>query len=582
MGTYDKPFGQINPYLIDRSADALRKSINSTITAYDLQMANIQASKDDLNKEKLKYKESLSSAEALSDDAFVKELTSMYSDLVDQNYILGYNSIGRDQTAYLESNQKINKSLQTLETGLNLLNLEADEYNKTKGNRDSLVSRRTGKGEAAFVNDILENNGNNIKPYMENGNVMLKIEGENPYTLNLSNYVNSVEKSGQGLIEYTEDPSDTLKSIFDNYAKNYDEKIKQWQELSDNGKKITTRSQTIYDEVNAGVRKDMINDTRLLAELNQDSWQIMSNMSGDFLKTAPDEVWDPENNPDQVSRLKNAMIEYAISNFGNENSLTKEITKLRTPQKPKVVIDKNKPKKDYSEIFNYELNTAQNILASEDPLSMYAQYLRDQSPTNPPLLDIEDDVLYITTFKGTGAKPQQIRTPLITLDALNNTDLKDFIVRINTDRGKDNMIPTDRLSDYLKLIQIQEESEEQAETPTDEETVTDTKVPGATPTIEIPTTESQILDFDMKMLDDAVKNMSFSKYNYLRKIVDLPPIPDDVTFEKYKQSLEDAYYGRETDEELLKEQNKIIPVLKEQMKKFADRKRAQMDPKQVL
>lgn len=582
MGTYDKPFGQINPYLIDKSADALRKSINSTITAYDLQMANIQASKDDLNKEKLKYKESLSSAEALSDDAFVKELTNMYSDLVDQNYILGYNSIGRDQTAYLESNQKINKSLQTLETGLNLLNLEAEEYNKTKGNRDSLVSRRTGKGEAAFVNDILENNGNNIKPYMENGNVMLKIEGENPYTLNLSNYVNSVEKSGQGLIEYTEDPSDTLKSIFDNYAKNYDEKIKQWQELSDNGKKITTRSQTIYDEVNAGVRKDMINDTRLLAELNQDSWQIMSNMSGDFLKTAPDEVWDPENNPDQVSRLKNAMIEYAISNFGNENSLTKEITKLRTPQKPKVVIDKNKPKKDYSEIFNYELNTAQNILASEDPLSMYAQYLRDQSPTNPPLLDIEDDVLYITTFKGTGAKPQQIRTPLITLDALNNTDLKDFIVRINTDRGKDNMIPTDRLSDYLKLIQIQEESEEQVETSADEETVTDTQVPGATPTIKVPTTESEILDFDMKMLDDAVKNMSFSKYNYLRKIVDLPPIPDDVTFEKYKQSLEDAYYGRETDEELLKEQNKIIPVLKEQMKKFADRKRTQMDPKQVL
>ena len=132
----------------------------------------------------------------------------------------------------------------------------------------------------------------------------------------------------------------------------------------------------------------MNNDTRLLAELNQDSWQIMSNMSGDFLKTAPDEVWDPENNPDQVGRLKNAMIEYAISNFGNENSLTKEITKLRTPQKPKVIVDKGKPQKDYSEIFKYEVNTAQNILASEDPLSMYAQYLRDQSPTNPPLLDL--------------------------------------------------------------------------------------------------------------------------------------------------------------------------------------------------
>ena len=163
-----------------------------------------------------------------------------------------------------------------------------------------------------------------------------------------------------------------------------------------------------------------------------------------------------------------------------------------------------------------------------------------------------------------------------------NTDLKDLIVRINTDRGKDNMIPTDRLSDYLKLIKIDEESEEQPETTTDEETVTDTRVPSATPTIQVPTTESEILDFDMKMLDDAVKNMSFSKYNYLRKMVNLPPIPDDVTFEKYKQSLEDAYYGRETDEELFKEQNKIIPVLKEQMKKFADRKRKQMDPKQAL
>ena len=65
-------------------------------------------------------------------------------------------------------------------------------------------------------------------------------------------------------------------------------------------------------------------------------------------------------------------------------------------------------------------------------------------------------------------------------------------------------------------------------------------------------------------------------------MVNLPPIPDDVTFEKYKESLEDVYYGRETDEELLKEQNKIIPVLREQMKKFADRKRTQMDPKQAL
>ena len=332
MGTYSRPGTSVSPYMIDRSAMQLSKSIQGAITAFDTQAANIEANKNAITQQQIDFKDSLTEAASESKLSFADSTSDMFMKAIDDNYRIQYNSIGRDQTEALKSSANLQKGLDTYVNGLGLLQQEADKFNKNLPNALSAISNSTDKKAMEFVKEMVNNDGNNVVPTMKDGNVMLNLDTKHgKYTLNLSNYYNSVTKGGPGLINYTEDPSESFKAIFNEYAKKYEPTITEWQSLSEDGKRVTTTTRKLYGQVNDGITSDMRNDTRILGELNEDSWQIMSNMPGGnkYLNSKKeDEEWT--GSPDQIARLRGAWINYSIDTFGQENAKTKQITKLQT------------------------------------------------------------------------------------------------------------------------------------------------------------------------------------------------------------------------------------------------------------
>jgi hypothetical protein len=134
---------RFNPYLINRSAGYLSKSIQEAVTAFDTQMANIEKSKNELTLQDAELKRissSLSADDELkrissslsADDEqnFKDDLTNAVNAEIDRIYKLGYNSIGRDQTEYLKAQSNLLNGVKDLQAGLAIFDEEGKEYQK--------------------------------------------------------------------------------------------------------------------------------------------------------------------------------------------------------------------------------------------------------------------------------------------------------------------------------------------------------------------------------------------------------------------------------------------------------------------
>lgn len=454
MGTYSRPGTNVSPYMIDRSAMQLSKSIQGAITAFDNQAAIIEANKNAITQQQVDFKDSLTKAASGSEFSFADSTADMFMKAIDDNYRIQYNSIGRDQTEALKSSANLQKGLDTYVNGLGLLQQEADKFNKNLPNALSAISNSTDKKAMEFVKEMVDNDGNNVVPTMKDGNVMLNLDTKyGKYTLNLSNYYNSVTKGGPGLINYTEDPSESFKAIFNEYAKKYEPTITEWQSLSQDGKRVTTTTRKLYGQVNDGITSDMLKDTRILGELNEDSWQIMSNIPGgnEYLNSKKvNEEWT--GSPDQIARLRGAWIQYSIDTFGQENAKTKQITK---PANSKVS-ESEKAKQSalkYKNLFTTEVNAAQDILASKSPEDKAEKFMNAINRGIPVKskdrlqIDKDEKVVFIETpseFKD----QESTFTPIYTFDEINNLDFENLLVDINTNK-KNYGVPTEEFSILL-------------------------------------------------------------------------------------------------------------------------------------
>jgi len=458
MGTYSRPGTNVSPYMIDRSAMQLSKSIQGAITAFDNQAAIIEANKNAITQQQIDFKDSLTKAASGSEFSFADSTADMFMKAIDDNYRIQYNSIGRDQTEALKSSANLQKGLDTYVNGLGLLQQEADKFNKNLPNALSAISNSTDKKAMEFVKEMVDNDGNNVIPTMKDGNVMLNLDTKHgKYTLNLSNYYNSVTKGGPGLINYTEDPSESFKAIFNEYAKKYEPTITEWQSLSEDGKRTTTTTRKLYGQVNDGITSDMLKDTRILGELNEDSWQIMSNIPGgnEYLNSKKvNEEWT--GSPDQISRLRGAWIQYSIDTFGQENAKTKQITKPASGK----ISESEKAKQSalkYKNLFTTEVNAAQDILSSKTPEDKAKKFMnainRGIPVKSKDRLQIDEDEKVIFIETPSQFKDQESTfTPVYTFDEINNLDFENLLIDINTNK-KDYGVPTEEFSILLGNVE---------------------------------------------------------------------------------------------------------------------------------
>ena len=174
---------RFNPYLINRSADYLSKSIQGPVTAFDTQMANIEKSKNELTLQDAELKR-ISSSLSTDDKKFKDDLTDSINAEIDNIYRLGYNSIGRDQTEYIKAQSNLINGVKDLQEGLALFDEEGKEYQKIKNSGQALtkISNTTDPKARDFMDNLFLNNGNGSKVSYENGSFTI---GYNGYNLSL-------------------------------------------------------------------------------------------------------------------------------------------------------------------------------------------------------------------------------------------------------------------------------------------------------------------------------------------------------------------------------------------------------------
>lgn len=431
---------RFNPYLINRSADYLSKSIQGAVTAFDTQMANIEKSKNELTLQDAELKRISSSLSADDEQNFKDDLTNAVNAEIDRIYKLGYNSIGRDQNEYLKAQSNLLNGVKDLQAGLAIFDEEGKEYQKIveSGQGQFKISNSTDPKARDFMNNISLNKGNGTKIGYENGNFTLNYNG---YSKNISNYFQARKNGAAGTISYVGDPSAEYKAIYDKYASNYEPKLIKIQTEAADGT-VTTTTRKNYDLARKKIREDLYNDPNLLTSISGDEYQYLSQFSNNI---DPNEPF--KGTPDQIQKALDAKVNLIMDQYAKENQTT-----LFMQQQ-----DSDDAKKgDYTKIFRDEANTALSILQSDSPLDSYAQYLRDQRPGNPPNLIVQGDKLYRIDFQGTGADAKQVRREIISLDDLepSNANLNKLIIQINENKGKDLMIPQVRMDEYLNTLDI--------------------------------------------------------------------------------------------------------------------------------
>jgi hypothetical protein len=429
---------RFNPYLINRSADYLSKSIQGAVTAFDTQMANIEKSKNELTLQDAELKRISSSLSADDEQNFKDDLTNAVNAEIDRIYKLGYNSIGRDQTEYLKAQSNLLNGVKDLQAGLAIFDEEGKEYQKIveSGQGQFKISNSTDPKARDFMNNISLNKGNGTKIGYENGNFTLNYNG---YSKNISNYFQARKNGAAGTISYVGDPSAEYKAIYDKYASNYEPKLIKIQTEAADGT-VTTTTRKNYDLARKKIREDLYNDPNLLTSISGDEYQYLSQFSNNI---DPNEPF--KGTPDQIQKALDAKVNLIMDQYAKENQTT-----LFMQQQ-----DSDDAKKgDYTRIFRDEANTALNILQSDSPLDSYAQYLRDQNPGQADIYQVKGDTLYRTDIKGN--PPKTFLIPVIKEDALeaNNANLDKLIIQINENKSTDLMIPQVRMTEYLNTLDI--------------------------------------------------------------------------------------------------------------------------------
>ena len=359
----------VNPYLIDRSAGYLAESMQRSVTAFDTQMANIEKSKNALTLQDAELKQLSTSISADNENDFKDGLTKAINDEIDKVYKLGYNSIGRDQTEYLRAQSNLLNAVKQLPDGLALMDAESKKYEEAKlsGNIIGLVSNATEKLAPDFMDDIYMNNGNNITSTYENGSFIVR--HKNGYSKNLSNYKSVLEKGGDGIIKYINDPSEELKTIYSQHSSKYEALVNQITQntVTEDGKKVVqTTLEKNYELANDETREAMENDPNLLAMINEDTFQWAQ--ANNLIKDDKDNVITGQAfggpNKDikvmekQIKQTAQALVDYSMDQYGKETQVTKLIQKPRAQSSTSTKDDKDKDTLNYKDWVRKNLFTA--------------------------------------------------------------------------------------------------------------------------------------------------------------------------------------------------------------------------------
>jgi len=408
MGTYSKPgltAGEAN--LISDPAAALSKAIGGVSDAFNTQMANIQASKEALAKSTAELNQQANSIKTDQGNTLANKTQDILKQEIDRVYRLKYNSIGRDQSEAIKAESDLLNMVKKMPEVMAFYDQEASEYkeNIINGRANSTISNlRTNKNSRGFYDNIMNNNGNDITPVYENGQLIFKYgEGKDAFEQNSVNYYEGVKKgadSNIGYIDQDKYPA-AYKATFDQYTQKYPSILKQIETLNKQGGITITESKD-YQKQAELIKKDLLADKQLINDIDSDEFQFLIGSS--YLDPKGDQ--EPfVGSADQIKRAQEAKVNFIMDQFAKEQEITSKIDQNLPRQtksksyKPENVLTLS-TKEQVSTLGDEYVETRDEIKGAINDVVLMAPILTKYSPDDTSYLTYDDIVKKVNSETG--------------------------------------------------------------------------------------------------------------------------------------------------------------------------------------
>ena len=419
MGTYSKPgLTAGEAALISNPAAALSKAIGGVSDAFNTQMANIQISKEALAKSTAELNQQANSIKTDQGNTLANKTQDIIKQEIDRVYRLKYNSIGRDQSEAIKAESDLLNMVKKMPEVMAFYDQEASEYKKniTNGRANSTISNlRTNKNSRGFYDNIMNNNGNDITPVYENGQLVFKYgEGKDAFEQNSVNYYEGVKKgadSNVGYIDQDKYPT-AYKATFNQYAKEFPALIQEIETESKKNGTITNTTQKKYDQQVSLIKTNLMRDRQLLNDIDSDEFQFLV---GSAYLTPEGENEAFVGSKEQIERAQEAKVNYIMDQFAkvdvNGKPLTiKTKTDTNLAKEDKAKSSSNKPVNVYTlstreqiaELGDEYVETSNEVKGAINDVFLMAPILTKYSGPDTSYLTYDEVVKKINKETGSG------------------------------------------------------------------------------------------------------------------------------------------------------------------------------------
>ena len=379
---YSNPRQVQSSMLIDDSARYLGDAVIKGVTSFDKRMASIQASKDALTTFVTGLQEQATSLDNLDDNNVSDQIQKLLNDQIDEINLLGYNSIGRDQTEFIKRKSQLVSSTKNLLENMLNKDEQAAEYQKAinSGQGVNKISQLTPSINQEYLQDILLRNGKGSKVEYKDGAFIVTFTGKDGKTLsyNASNDINATKKGAKPLIQYVDDFDPSYKTSYDRILAKYQPTLTSITEFVGEGKnrrKIITKAKE-YNKIRESILEELINDPNFAANVSLDETQYLRGKGVDGIEEVYDITLGDEKSLLELNdKIKKQRANYILNQYLPADAVTSTET-IDSPVEPKgsgddkedkVVIDNSKFIKSLDDVTDVEqLDSSKDFIRVEN------------------------------------------------------------------------------------------------------------------------------------------------------------------------------------------------------------------------
>jgi len=338
---YSNPRQVQSSMLINDSARYLGDAVTKGVTSFDKRMASIQASKDALTTFVTGLQEQATSLDNLDDNNVSDQIQKLLNDQIDEINLLGYNSIGRDQTEFIKRKSQLVSSTKNLLENMLNKDEQAADYQKAinSGQGVNKISQLTPSINQEYLQDILLNNGRGSKVEYKDGAFIVTYTGKDGKTLtyNASNDINATKKGAKPLIQYVDDFDPSYKTSYDRILAKYQPTLTSITKFVGEGKnrrKVITKAKE-YNTIRESILEELINDPNFAANVSLDETQYLRGKGVDGIEEVYDITLGDEKSLLELNdKIKEQRANYILNQYLPADAVTSTET-IDSPVKPK-------------------------------------------------------------------------------------------------------------------------------------------------------------------------------------------------------------------------------------------------------